>query len=74
MTIVSLFGKLMENVIETNRLNKQEINEKKAKNIALKSNTQKNDELNEGVVEFNDNENLNLVVKKFKKFSQEKRR
>jgi len=37
MTSATLFGKLKEHQLETNRLNEQEINDKKIKNIPLKS-------------------------------------
>jgi len=68
MTIASFFGKLREHANEMNRLNEQESSEKKVKNIALKSSTQKNGDSDEEVAEISDSENLNHLVKKFGKF------
>ena len=68
MTIAALFGKVREHEIEMQRLNELESNEKKVKNIALKTSTKRNDELEDEVVESSDNENLNLLVKRFGKF------
>ena len=45
LTTAALFGKLREHEIEMQRLNELESSEKKVKNIALKSSTKKNDEL-----------------------------
>ena len=50
------------------RLNELESSEKKVRNITLKTSTKRNDELEDEVVESSDNENLNLLVKRFGKF------
>ena len=65
MIIAPLFGRLREHETEMNMMNKQESSEKKVKNIALKLNTKKNIESDEDMTEFSENENLNLLVKKF---------
>jgi len=67
ITIAALFGKLREHGIEMNKLNEQESSEKKLKNIALKSSIKK-DENEEDVAESSENENENLLVKKFGKY------
>jgi len=67
MTTASLFEKLWKNEIEMNGLNEQESSEKKIKNIALNSSTKKIYKSDEDVAEFSENENLNLLVKKFGK-------
>ena len=65
-TTTTFFGKLKEHEIEMHRLNEQESSEKKVNNIALKSSTKKSDECNEEVAESSDNENLKLLVKRFR--------
>jgi len=67
MIIDALFGKLRKHEIEMQRVNEQESSEKNVKTIALKSYTKKSDEPNVEVVESNDNENLNVIVKRFGK-------
>jgi len=64
--------KLREHEIEMHRLNEQESSEKKVKNIALNPNTKKIDELEDEVAELSDNENLNLLVKRFGKYLKRK--
>ena len=54
------------------RLNELESSEKKVRNIALKTSTKKNDEPEDEVVESSDNENLNLLVKRFGKYLKKK--
>jgi len=71
MTTIALFGKLREHKIEMHRLNEQESSEKKVKNIALKTITTKSDEPKEEVAK-SDNENLNLLVKRFGKYLKRK--
>jgi len=68
LTIAALFGRLREHEIEMQRLNEQDSSEKKVKNIALKSSIKNNEEFDEEVVQSSENENLNLLVKRFGKF------
>jgi len=68
LTTTALFGKLKEHEIEMQRLNELESSEKKVRNLALKTSTKKNKEPKDEVVESSDNENLNVLVKKFGKF------
>jgi len=72
MTTTTLFGKLREHEIEMQRLNEQESSEKKMNTIALKTSTKKSDEPEEEVAESSDNENLNLLVKRFGKYLKRK--
>jgi len=72
ITIAATFGKLREHEIEMQRLSELETSEKKVKSIALKASSKKSDETEEEVVEFSDNENLNLLVKKFGKYLKRK--
>ena len=72
LTMTALFGKLREHEIEMQRLNELESNEKKVRNIALKTSTKKNDELEDVVVESSDSENLNLLIKRFGKYLKKK--
>ena len=72
LTTVALFGKLSEYEIEMHMLNKQESSEKKVRNIALKTTTKRNDEPEDDVAESSDNENLNLLVKRFRKHLKRK--
>jgi len=72
ITTTALFGKLREHEIEMQRLSELETSEKKVKSIALKASSKKSDETEEEVVEFSDNENLNLLVKKFGKYLKRK--
>jgi len=51
LTTIALFGKLREHEIEMQMLNELESSEKKVRNIALKTNTKKNDEPEDGVTE-----------------------
>ena len=72
ITTAALFGKLREHEIEMQRLSELESSEKKVKSIALKANSKKSDEIEEEVVESSDNENLNLLVKRFGKYLKRK--
>jgi len=67
ITIVALFGKLREHEIEMQRLSELESSEKKVKTIALKASLKKSYKTKEEAAESNDNENLNLLVKRFGK-------
>ena len=69
---VALFGKLREHEIEMQRLSELETSEKKVRSIALKASSMKSDETEEEVAESSDNENLNLLVKKFRKYLKRK--
>jgi len=71
-TIVVLFGKLREHEIEMQRLSELESSEKNVKTIALKASSKKSDETEEEAVESSDNENLNLLVKRFGKYLKRK--
>jgi len=53
-------------------LNDQESREKKVKIIASKTSIKKSGELEEDVVESSDNENLNLLVKRFGRYHKRK--
>jgi len=55
-----------------NRLKEQDNHEKKQKNIALESSNQKTSDSDEETTKISDNENLNLLVKKFGKFLKRK--
>ena len=72
ITTTALFGKLKEHDIEMQRLSELETSEKKVRYIALKANFNKSDEVEEEVAESSDNENLNLLVKKFGKYLKRK--
>ena len=72
ITTNAIFGKLKEHEIEMQRLSELESSEKKVKTIALKANCKKSDETEEEVVESSDNENLNLLVKRFRKYLKRK--
>jgi len=72
ITTAALFGKLREHEIGIQRLSELETSEKKVKSIALKASSKKSDETEEEVVESSDNENLNLLVKKFGKYLKRK--
>jgi len=72
ITTVALFGKLREHEIEMQRLSELETSEKKVKSIALKASSKKSDEIEEEAVESSDNENLNLLVKRFGKYLKRK--
>ena len=72
MTRTTLFGKLREHEIKMQRLNEQESSEKKVKSIALKTSIKMSDELDEEMAESSDNENLNLLVKRFGKYLNRK--
>jgi len=50
------------------RLSELKSSEKKVKTIAFKASSKKSDETEEEVVELSDNENLNLLVKRFGKY------
>jgi len=54
------------------RLSELESNEKKVKTIALKASSKKSDETEEEAAESSDNENLNLLVKRFGKYLKRK--
>ena len=68
----ALFGKLGDHEIEMHRLNEQESIEIKVRNIALKTSTKRNDELEDEVAESSDNENWNLHFKRFGKYLKRK--
>jgi len=68
ITTTTLFGKLREHEIEMQRLSELESSEKKVKTIALKASSKKSDETEEEVAQSGDNENLNLLVKRFGKY------
>jgi len=72
ITTTALFGKLREHELEMQRLSELETSEKKVKPIALKASSKKSDKTEEEVVESSDNENLNLLVKKFGKYLKRK--
>jgi len=50
------------------RLNEQESIKKKVSNIALKSSIKKDEENDEDVAESSENENINILIKKFGKY------
>jgi len=54
------------------RLKDQESSKKKVKNIALNTSTKKSDETEEEVTKSSDNENLNLLVKRFGNYLKRK--
>jgi len=72
ITTAALFGKLREHEIEMQRLSELESSEKKVKTIALNTSSKKSDETEEEVAESSDNENLNLLVKRFGKYLKRK--
>ena len=72
ITTTALFGKLREHEIEMQRLSELESSEKKEKSIALKASSKKSDEIEEEAAESSDNENLNLLVKRFGKYLKRK--
>jgi len=72
ITTTALFGKLREHEIEMQRLSGLESSEKKVKTIALKASSKKSDETEEEDAESSDNENLNLLVKRFGKYLKRK--
>jgi len=72
LTTTALFGKLREHEIEMQRINELESSEKKVKNVSLKISTKRNDEPRDEVIKSSDNENLNLLVKRFEKYLKKK--
>jgi len=72
ITTVALFGNLREHEIEMKRLSALESSEKKVKTIAPKASSKKSDETEEEVAESSDNDNLNLLVKRFGKYLKRK--
>ena len=72
LTTTALFGKLREHEIEMQRLIKLKSNEKKIRNITLKTSTKKNEEPEDEVVGSSVSENLNLLVKSFGKYLKRK--
>ena len=72
ITTTALFDKLRKHEIEMQRLSELESSEKKVKTIALKANSKKSDETEKEVAESSDNENLNLLVKRFGKYLKRK--
>ena len=68
LTKAALFGKLREHEIEMQKLNELESSEKRVKNITLNSSIKNNEESYEEVLESSENENLNVLVKRFGKF------
>ena len=71
ITTAALFGKLIEHEIEM-QISELGTSEKKVKSIALKASSKKSDETEEEVAKSSDNENLNLLVKKFGKYLKRK--
>ena len=72
ITTTALFGKLREHEIEMQRLIEFESSEKRLKIIALKASSKKSDETEEEAAKSSDNENLNLLVKRFGKYLKRK--
>jgi len=72
MTMAALFGKLREHELELRRLNDKEDQGRK-KNIAFKTEVVKGKKQKEEE-DFDDDENLSLMIKKFKKFMKSKGR
>ena len=72
LTTTTLFGKIREHEIEMQRLNELESSEEKVRNIALKTSNKRNDEPDDEVAKSSDNENLNLLVKRFGKYLKKK--
>jgi len=72
ITIAALFSKLREHEIEMQRLSELESSKKKVKTIALKASSKKGNETEEEAAESSDNENLNLLVKRFGKYLKRK--
>ena len=72
ITTVTLFGKLREHEIEMQRLSEVESSEKKVKAIAFKASAKRSDETEEEITKSSDNENLNLLVKRFRKYLKRK--
>jgi len=54
------------------RLSELESSEEKVKTISLKASSKKSDETEERAIESSDNENLNLLVKRFGKYLNRK--
>ena len=70
MTAASLFGKLREHALEMNRLNVQESEDKHMRSIALKAAKHKSKQESSDESE---EENLNLLSKKFSRFLKRNR-
>jgi len=70
MFTAALFGKLMEHELELKRLKEQEIVEKKAKGIALKT-TMEHD-TSEEEKNYEHDETLSLLTRKFSRFLKRK--
>jgi len=64
ITTAALFGKLIEHEIEM-QISELGTSEKKVKSIALKASSKKSDETEEEAAKSSDNENLNLLIKRF---------
>jgi len=74
LTTTALFGKLRKHEIEMQSLNELESSEKKVRNITLKTSTKRNGEPEDEMAESSDNENLNLLVKRFGRYLEKKGR
>jgi len=72
ITTTTLCEKLREHEIEMHSLSELGSNEKKVKIISLKINSKNSDETEEEADESSDNENLNLLVKRFGKYLKRK--
>ena len=72
MTVATLFGKLREYKLELGRLKDEKEVDKKKKTLALKTSTSHHESSDEDPSNEPDNENLNLIVKKFSKLMKKK--
>ena len=69
MSLATLFGKLQEHEMELQRLNQHEENDRKKKGIALKASSSIQEEGDiEDLIDLNEDDDLNLFVKRFNKF------
>ena len=69
MSLANLFGKLQEHEMELLRLNQHEENDKKKKGIALKASSSIQEESDkEDLIDLDEDDDLNLFVKRFNKF------
>jgi len=69
MSLATLFGKLQEHEMELLRLNQHEENDKKKKGIALKASSSIQEESDkEDLIDLDEDDDLNLFVKRFNKF------
>ena len=72
MSIAALFGKLIEHELELKRLKEQEIVEKRAKGIALKTSMEQ--DTSEEEKNYEHDETLSLLTRKFSRFLKRKNR